>query len=89
MRRDADALHIDGCALGQGSIRSTGGFRITIARYYTHRDKAGSKLVERTELGWQVRSSEPDIRHKRRVLKYGRLYVLHSIVVAAEELKKK
>ena len=53
------------------------------------RDKAGSKLVERAiELGWQVSMPEwsQDITDiSEAVRKYGRLYVLHSIVVAAEE----
>jgi len=88
-----DALHIDGCALGGSEISDQQTMLLNKLQrdiiVIPDRDKAGSKLVERAiELGWQVSMPEwsQDITDiSEAVSKYGRLYVLHSIVVAAEE----
>ena len=88
-----DAIHIDGCAIlgseiseQQSMLLNRLGKDIIVV---PDRDKAGSKLVERAiELGYQV--SMPDWSQDicdigDAVSKYGRLYTLHSIAVAAEE----
>tara|TARA_B100002019_G_scaffold77073_1_gene66531 strand:- start:4159 stop:5163 length:1005 start_codon:yes stop_codon:yes gene_type:complete len=88
-----DALHIDGCALGGSEVSDQQALLMNKLQrdiiVIPDRDKAGSKLVERAiELGWQVSMPEwsQDITDiSEAVRKYGRLYVLHSIVVAAEE----
>ena len=88
-----DALHIDGCALGGSEVSDQQALLMNKLQrdiiVIPDRDKAGSKLVERAiELGWQVSMPEwsQDITDiSEAVSKYGRLYVLHSIVVAAEE----
>ena len=88
-----DAIHIDGCAIlgseiseQQSMLLNRLGKDIIVV---PDRDKAGSKLVERAiELGYQV--SMPDWSQDicdigDAVSKYGRLYTLHSIAVAAED----
>jgi hypothetical protein len=87
-----DAIHVDGCALGGSEISDQQSLLLNRLQkdivVVPDRDKAGSKLVERAiELGWQV--SMPDWNQNINdisdsVDKYGRVYTLYSIAIAAE-----
>lgn len=87
-----DAIHVDGCALGGSEISDQQSLLLNRLQkdivVVPDRDKAGSKLVERAiELGWSV--SLPDWSSEINdisdcVDKYGRLYALYSIAIAAE-----
>jgi hypothetical protein len=88
-----DAIHVEGCALGGSEISDVQALLLNRLQkqiiVVPDRDKAGSKLIERAiELGWSVSLPEwaSDINDiGDAVSKYGRLYTLHSIAVAAEE----
>jgi DNA primase len=87
-----DAIHVDGCALGGSEISDQQSLLLNRLQkdivVVPDRDKAGSKLVERAiDLGWQV--SMPDWNQNINdisdsVDKYGRVYTLYSIAIAAE-----
>jgi hypothetical protein len=88
-----DAIHVDGCALGGSEISEQQVLLLNRLQkqiiVVPDRDKAGKKLIEQAiDLGWSVSmpnwsSDITDIGEA--VLKYGRLYTLHSIVNSAEE----
>jgi hypothetical protein len=88
-----DALHVEGCALGGSEISDQQAMLLNRLQkqiiVVPDRDKAGSKLVERAiELGWSVAMPEwaEDINDiGDAVQRYGRLYTLHSIAIAADE----
>ena len=88
-----DAIHVDGCALLGSEISEQQSLLLNRLQkdiiIVPDRDKAGKKLVEQAiELGYQVSMPEwsQDITDiGEAVSKYGRLYTLHSIAVAAEE----
>jgi hypothetical protein len=87
-----DAIHVDGCALGGSEISDQQSLLLNRLQkdivVVPDRDKAGSKLVERAiDLGWQVSMPDwhPDINDiSDSVAKYGRVYTLYSIAIAAE-----
>jgi len=87
-----DAIHIEGCALGGSEISEQQALllnRLNKDIYVVpDRDKAGSKLVERSiDLGWGVSMPDwaPDVNDiGDAVARYGRLATLYSIVSAAE-----
>ena len=87
-----DAVHIEGCALGGSEISDQQAMLLNKLNkdivVVPDRDKAGSKLVERAiELGWQVSlpSWDNDLNDVGDVVqRYGRMYALYSIAVAAE-----
>ena len=87
-----DAIHIGGCALGGSEISEQQVMLLNKLNkdivVVPDRDKAGSKLVERAiELGWQVSMPDWDMSINDvgdAVAKYGRLYTLYSIAIAAE-----
>jgi DNA primase len=88
-----DAIHVEGCALGGSEISDQQAMLLNRLQkqiiVVPDRDKAGSKLVERAiELGFSVSMPEwsSDINDiGDSVLKYGRLYTLHSIATYAED----
>jgi len=87
-----DAIYIEGVALLGSEIKDQQALLINRLNkdviVVPDRDAAGHKLVNQAiELGWQVSMPEwaPDINDVGdAVLRYGRLYTLHSIVTAAE-----
>ena len=87
-----DAIHVEGCAIGGSDINDAQALllnRLGKDIYVVpDRDKAGSKLVERSiQLGWCVSMPEWDADINDigdAVQRYGRLYTLYSIATAAE-----
>ena len=87
-----DAIHVEGCALGGSEISDQQAMLLNRLNkdiiVVPDRDKAGSKLVERSiELGYSVAMPEwaDDINDiGDAVQKYGRLYTLHSIATSSE-----
>jgi len=87
-----DAIYIEGVALLGSEIKDQQALLINRLNkdviVVPDKDAAGRKLVNQAiELGWQVSMPEwaPDINDVGdAVLRYGRLYTLHSIVTAAE-----
>ena len=88
-----DAIHVDGCAIGGSEINEQQALLLNKLQkqiiVVPDRDKSGSKLVEQAiDYGWSVSMpewSQEIIDVGDAVSKYGRLYVLYSIVSASED----
>jgi len=94
-----DAIAVEGCALLGSEIKDQQAMLLnslnTTKVIVPDRDEAGSKLIDQAiELGWSVSMPEwhDDVKDVNdAVIKYGKIYTLHSIISASEsnELKIK
>lgn len=94
-----DAIAVEGCALLGSEIKDQQAMLLnslnTTKVVVPDRDEAGHKLIDQAiELGWSVSMPDWDLEVKDvndAVLKYGKIFTLHSIITSSEsnELKIK